>query len=306
MGSGHIKTSHLLSFKVQYRIVGILALCCSCISTGYIVRFVDDWWFKRSCVFGTGSILSLVYELRDIVFASGVKSCFQSALLSTDFDGPDNWSGVQRAGLSCWRQLPASIDVDCRISSVLFMPFHHCFLGVTWSKSRKMLMRALYTCPGLITIIISDNHFLKPSATNWGAMLPIPVNTMLRPVTLPSSPALSPMRRGSLPRSFTDLEVSDLEKHLQHSPTRKGSLQLGDMLHNMDLETMLPPKSPIRRSSLQVRSDYDVILNSKLSDFEFSSLAPANGLRKDAAANANCLPWNDEKWYYLVNFNSFL
>jgi hypothetical protein len=111
---------------------------------------------------------------------------------------------------------------------------------------------------------------------------------MLRPVTLPSSPALSPMRRGSLPRSFTDLEVSNLEKQLHQSPVRKGSLQPGDILHNMDLETMLPSKSPIRRGSLQFRSDYEVVLSSKLSDFELSNLSPANGLRKDVIAN--CLP----------------
>ena len=127
-------------------------------------------------------------------------------------------------------------------------------------------------------------------------MLPIPVNTMLRPVGLPSSPIMSPIRRGSLPRSFTELEVSDLERMLlPQSPARKGSLQIGDgsLLQTSDLETMLPPKSPVRRGSLQFRgnltpSDYDAVLNSKPSDFELPVTAlcpkspkPLTGKSKD-------------------------
>ena len=123
-------------------------------------------------------------------------------------------------------------------------------------------------------------------------MLPIPVNTMPRAPAFPSSPALSPIRRSSLPpRSFSDLEASDLERILQQSPVRKGSLQLGEALLSVDLETMLPPKSPLRRGSLQFRSEYDVILNSKASDFDLSkstSLAPAHCAKKDPAMN--CLP----------------
>ena len=109
-------------------------------------------------------------------------------------------------------------------------------------------------------------------------MLPIPVNTMLRPVGLPSSPVLSPLRRSSLPRSFTELEISDLEKMLlPKSPVRKGSLQFLDpsTQQALDLESMLSPKSPVRRGSSQFRpsptmSEYDTVLSSKPSDFDLT------------------------------------
>ena len=111
-------------------------------------------------------------------------------------------------------------------------------------------------------------------------MLPIPVNTMLRPVGLPSSPVLSPLRRSSLPRSFTELEISDLEKMLlPKSPVRKGSLQFLDpsTQQALDLESMLSPKSPVRRGSSQFRpsptmSEYDTVLSSKPSDFDLTML----------------------------------
>ncbi len=87
------------------------------------------------------------------------------------------------------------------------------------------------------------------------------------------------MRRGSVPRSFTDPEASDLEKILQHCPVRKGSFHLGDMIHNMDLETNLPAESPIRRAPLRFKSEYEVVMDSKASDFDLSNLALANGLQ---------------------------
>jgi hypothetical protein len=106
-------------------------------------------------------------------------------------------------------------------------------------------------------------------------MLPIPVN-MLRPASLPTSPVMSPIRRGPLPRSFTELEASDLEKMLlPQASDRKCSLQTGNgsLLQTADLETMLAPKSPLRRESLQFYgspsiSEYESVLNSKPSDFE--------------------------------------
>ena len=92
-------------------------------------------------------------------------------------------------------------------------------------------------------------------------MLPIPVNCMSRPSTLPSSPSIKSIpsvRRGSLPPScFSELEVSDLENMLApHTPAmRKGSLQYSEILMSraIDLESMLPPATIRRRGSFKLR-----------------------------------------------------
>jgi hypothetical protein len=62
-------------------------------------------------------------------------------------------------------------------------------------------------------------------------------------------------RRSLPPRSFSELEISDLEGMLApHSPSlRKSSLQNSEisLLNNFDLETMIPKNHYVRRCSNQ-------------------------------------------------------
>ena len=150
-------------------------------------------------------------------------------------------------------------------------------------------------------------------------MLPIPVNMMMRGAMKSPTPALSPVRRGSIPNCFIEVEIAELERMLPGpispirrasihsrssvdrdvaelervlSPMRRNSIQLADTLP-FNLDSMLTPNSPIRRGSGQSRgmhSDAESILDGNLQTHDFRnyrerSKYQASGTSKEPLTN---------------------
>jgi hypothetical protein len=88
-------------------------------------------------------------------------------------------------------------------------------------------------------------------------------------------------RRSLPPRSFSELEVSDLEAMLApHSPSlRKSSLQNSEisLLNNFDLEAMIPKNHYVRRCSNQYQeipvSDRQTLFDNKFGNNQIEDFA---------------------------------
>ncbi len=90
------------------------------------------------------------------------------------------------------------------------------------------------------------------------SMLPIPINTMIRPMSRRPLAIFSQPHRSPQPtRKFSELEISDLEKMLSsQSPARTGTVNFreNEIVYFMDLESMLPPTPSNRGVLLQTQN----------------------------------------------------
>ena len=80
-----------------------------------------------------------------------------------------------------------------------------------------------------------------------------------------------PLDTVSGPQSFSQKEISDLERVLPKSPVRKSSFPRDNELSYLDLESMLAPNSPIR-GSLASRPAIPIDLETDYNSSEIDSL----------------------------------